>query len=102
MSLKKLERKDIPFITNPFGSYDPTTKEHTPTKVYAPLYVRDDGTIIGNGDSADAIHFFDYYGEMQHGCTWISEDLENWAKKTYGKNAYWEWESAGEICLVKN
>ncbi|MBM25906.1 MAG: hypothetical protein CL760_09515 [Chloroflexi bacterium] len=97
--MKKLSLENIELPTGPDFNFNPKTKELIESTQTAPIRLVD-GTIVCGDNSGNNQYWFDYYGELQHGCTWIREDLEKWAIDNFGKNSYWEWENPEMLSLV--
>jgi hypothetical protein len=69
------------------------------TVIEAPIYEKD-GHIYCNGEHENSSYFCDYWGEFRGNISYVSEQLENWAKENFGDSAYWEWENPGLLVLV--
>ena len=102
--MKTLNPETFPTVVDECNQWDTASKTHIPKTLSAPIFEKDGNIYCHSEDgpkAEGAIFFSDYYGEFRNngGCTWINEDMEKWAKKHYGKNAHWEWENRGLLCL---
>jgi hypothetical protein len=100
--MKKLDPKTFPTVIDECNKWDRETKTHIAKTLSAPIFEKGGNIYCYSEDgpnSEGAIFFSDYDGEFRGNVAWISEDLEKWARKYYGKNAYWEWEHKGMLSL---
>lgn len=99
MTKLTLNTESLPVIHNEYEQFDKATKSFIGKDIVAPVFERD-GQIFCDSECENAALFSDYHGEFHGGYAWVNPILEDWAKKEYGKDAYWEWENAGLLCLA--
>lgn len=101
--MKKLDPKTFPTVIDECNKWDKIAKEFTAKTLRAPIFEKDGNIFCHSEDgpnSEGAIFFSDYHGEFRGNIAWINEDLEKWAKEHVSKDAYWEWENPGMLCLA--
>ncbi len=87
-------------IHSKYAKFDRATCDFIEGDITAQIFERD-GHIYCMAEGENSHHFADYYGETHPTeAPWINPELDAWAKKHYGKDAYWEWENAGTLCLA--
>ncbi len=84
-----------------YGTWNKTTAEFDPLTITVKFTQNEDGLFVTLCDDYSS-NLANYYGQNEEfgdGIPWICEELQQWAKDNYGKDAFWDWENPEMISL---